>query len=248
MKINLSPSNNLPPLVVVKTGDVLVINNERFDFSFIKNGDRLPNSAIESSWFVSMQSVTRINGELELTMILSVPDVASQAQSFPVPLVNVPDGVVKFPDADPDEDGNVPPQPQPDPDAEITEGVIDKTQLITKAMIDAEILAEQTRIATDQLNALSRQANAQVTALAGRVSTLDYLVNGQDEEDPDYIAPTQAEVDELPQRKAQLKVWNSYTVKLGRVKTAAGWPANPTWPVMPEPYNSETSAVSAPTE
>lgn len=111
-------------------------------------------------------------------------------------------------------------------------------------MAAAELLASQTA----QLNALTRQANAQVSALAGRVSTLDYLINGQDEEDPDYMAPTAAEIAELPQRKTQLKAWNTYTVKLGRVTGAAGWPATPTWPVMPEPYTSETSALSAPTE
>lgn len=101
---------------------------------------------------------------------------------------------------------------------------------------------------TAHLNALIRQANAQVSALAGRITTLDFLVNGQDEEDPDYIAPTDADVAELAQRKTQLKQWNTYNVKLGKVKAAAGWPATPTWPVMPEPYTSETSAVSAPTE
>jgi hypothetical protein len=247
MIINLSPVNGLPPLVVVKTGDVIVINDVRFDFSFVKEGDRLPSSAVETSWLAIGSDVSRTNGSLELTLVMPVPSNANEAQSFPVPLGNVPDGVIKWPDSDPDEDGNVPSQPQPDPDAEITEGVIDKTQLITKAMIDAEILAEQTRVATDQLNALTRQANAQVTALAGRVATLDFLVNGQDEEDPDYIAPTAADVAELTQRKTQLKQWNTYNVKLGKVKAAAGWPATPTWPVMPEPYNNETSAVSAPT-
>lgn len=245
MKIKLSPVSGLPDLIVVKSGDALVINSERFDFSFVKSGDQLPVSAIQNEWFAASTLVERIGSDLQLTLRFPNPANPSQAQSFPEPLVNVPDGVIKWPDSDPDADGNIPPQPQPDPNAEITDGVVDKTQLITKASIDAEILAEQTRVATDQLNALTRQANAQVTALAGRVATLDFLVNGQDEEDPDYIAPTAADVAELTQRKTQLKQWNTYNVKLGKVKAAAGWPANPTWPVMPEPYNNETSAVAA---
>lgn len=119
---------------------------------------------------------------------------------------------------------------------------------IPQWLIDQIATAEILQQSTDQLNALTRQANAQVTALTGRVTTLDYVINGQDEDDPDYIAPTAAEIAELPVRKAQLKSWNSYNVKLGRVKTTAGWPAAPVWPVMPEPYTSETSAVALPTE
>lgn len=99
---------------------------------------------------------------------------------------------------------------------------------------------------TEELQRRQRQANAQVTALSGRVTTLDYLINQQDPDDEDYIAPTPAEIAELPVRKAQLKSWNSYNVKLGRVSTAAGWPQKPAWPVMPEPYTNETSAVAAP--
>jgi hypothetical protein len=101
--------------------------------------------------------------------------------------------------------------------------------------------------ATDELQSRQRQANAQVTALSGRVTTLDYLINQQDPDDEDYIEPSAAEIAELPVRKAQLKSWNSYNVKLGRVSMAAGWPQTPAWPVMPEPYTNETSAVAFPT-
>lgn len=100
-------------------------------------------------------------------------------------------------------------------------------------------------LATDRLNALTRQANAQVSDLAGRVTTLDFLLNGQDEEDPDYIPPTDADVAELAQRKTQLKQWNTYNVKLGKVKSAAAWPTAPAWPAMPEIYTNETAVLSA---
>jgi hypothetical protein len=101
------------------------------------------------------------------------------------------------------------------------------------------------QMATDRLNALTRQANAQVSALAGRVTTLDFLINGQDEEDPDYIPPTDADVAELAQRKTQLKQWNTYNVKLGKVKSAAAWPTATAWPAMPEIYTNETAVLSA---
>lgn len=108
--------------------------------------------------------------------------------------------------------------------------------------LDQVTAYEVLRDATTQLNALTRQANAQVTAVQGRVTNLEWLIEGQDPEDPDYIEPTAEEVAELPVRKAQLKAWNAYTTKLGRVKAQATWPNAPVWPVVPEPYTSEMSA------
>lgn len=124
--------------------------------------------------------------------------------------------------------------------------VIDWTKLITKEMKDAEHNAEVATQNTAKLQALIKQANAQVASLNGRVSTLDYLINEQDPDDEDYIEPSAAEIAELPVRKAQLKSWNSYNVKLSRLTTSAGWPLNPVWPVMPEPYTNELSAVATP--
>lgn len=100
---------------------------------------------------------------------------------------------------------------------------------------------------TGDLENRLRQANAQVFALQGRVNNLDWLINQQDPDDEDYTEPTADEIAELPVRRAQLTKWNSYTAKLNRVKTAAGWPRTPVWPVMPEPYTTETSLVAAPT-
>lgn len=56
-----------------------------------------------------------------------------------------------------------------------------------KAMKAEALKIEQTDAANFQLNQLSRQASAQVTALQGRFSTLEYLVNEQDPKDPEYI-------------------------------------------------------------
>ncbi|WP_024647719.1 hypothetical protein [Pseudomonas syringae] len=100
--------------------------------------------------------------------------------------------------------------------------------------------------ATETLNALSRQANAQVIAIQGRVTTLDFAVNGQDLEDPEYMPPLDSEIAELPVRVAQLKAWNLYSTRLGRVKLQPTWPSAPSWPAIPEPYTNEVSVMSQP--
>jgi hypothetical protein len=81
---------------VVKSGDILKVNGEDFDFSQIGEGDTLPASAISSEWF-NRGAVDRINGELVLTLTLPNPWNFSPEQAFPVPLVAVLDGPVVFP-------------------------------------------------------------------------------------------------------------------------------------------------------
>lgn len=103
-------------------------------------------------------------------------------------------------------------------------------------------LADSTRL----LNAKSRQAGAQISALNTRISAWNWAIYEQDPEDPDYEPATPEEIAELPVRTAQLTKWNSYNRKLGQLKTSATWPVNPTWPVMPEPYTNETSKSANP--
>jgi hypothetical protein len=95
MRINLSPQRRDDTLEVIKTGDVLTVNGEDFDLSPIGDGDTLPASAITSEWF--FDKVDRIDGKLVLTLILPNPFNYSHEQAFPVPLENVPDGLVVFP-------------------------------------------------------------------------------------------------------------------------------------------------------
>jgi hypothetical protein len=94
-------------------------------------------------------------------------------------------------------------------------------------------------LAFSNLEGRQRQALLQITAIQYRIDAIEYLVNGQDEDDPDYMEPTPAEIAELPVRKAQLKSWNNYRAKLGRVTSIAGWYETPTWPAIPETYTSE---------
>ncbi|WP_323151451.1 hypothetical protein [Pseudomonas glycinae] len=100
MIINLSPQRREDVLSIIKSGDVLTINGEVFDLSPIQEGDTLPASAISSPWFLN--KVERNGGELELTLIFPNPRNFSQEQAFPVPLVNIPDGVVQLPQPLPD--------------------------------------------------------------------------------------------------------------------------------------------------
>ena len=95
MKIFLSPQRRDDTLSVVRRGDLLVVNDEPFDLSAVEEGDILPRSAIESEWFAG--DVTRVDGELELTLILPNPANFSQAQAFPAPITVTKNGPVEFP-------------------------------------------------------------------------------------------------------------------------------------------------------
>lgn len=89
---------------------------------------------------------------------------------------------------------------------------------------------------TRKLNNYTRKAGEQIQALNTRISALNFAINGQDPEDPDYEPATPEEIAELPIDTALLYKWNAYNRNLGKVKTQAGWPRTPTWPVEPALY------------
>lgn len=95
MRIFLSPQRRDDTLDVSRTGAVLTVNGEDFDFSRMVDGDTLPAGAINSPWFVGQ--VDNIGGELELTLLFPLPANYSPQQAFPVPIENVPNGPVVFP-------------------------------------------------------------------------------------------------------------------------------------------------------
>lgn len=231
MRIKFQPARRDDRLVVVKSGDTLTINEVLFDFSPMLDGDTLPAVAIESHWFT--HDIGRINGTLEIALMLPLPADYSPEQAFPMDLVDVPDGPVAIPRPLPDADGKYPELHEPLwPPAT---GTIDWTKLVTKTMKDAAALATALEAATTQLNTSTRLATAQVTALQGRVDAINDAIDG------DYALPE--EVEELPTLSAPLAAWKKYRVLLGRVSTQATWPTTPMWPVEPEPYNSETSSA-----
>ena len=95
MKIILSPQRRDDTVCYRKAGDTLSVDGEVFDFFRVEEGDVLPRDAIRSEWFAG--DVTRINGELQLALILPNPWNYSQAQAFPVPLTVTKNGLVELP-------------------------------------------------------------------------------------------------------------------------------------------------------
>lgn len=86
-------------------GDVLTLNGEDIDLSGIPEGYRLPVSAVNNDWFLTMASqyVERINGELHFALRLPVKiDSPEEYRNPETPIVlDVVSGAVPFPDTAP---------------------------------------------------------------------------------------------------------------------------------------------------
>jgi hypothetical protein len=95
MLINLSPQRRDDILTISKTGDTLTINGVSYDFSQLPNGATLPREAIDCEFIVS--DVNRINGEIELTILLPHGANASHEARFPEPIIKNDDGQVVLP-------------------------------------------------------------------------------------------------------------------------------------------------------
>lgn len=95
MIILLSPFRSEEQLSVSKEGNTLTVNGELYDFSRMGEGDTLPASAVTSTWID--RDVEYVDGQLVVTLLFPNPWNYSPEQAFPVPLLNVPDGPVSFP-------------------------------------------------------------------------------------------------------------------------------------------------------
>jgi len=95
MVITLSPIVSDKNLKVSKAGDKLTINGEVFDFSAVPDGATLPSGAVDCEFVIG--DVERVNGDLQLTLMLPIGVGASQAACFPQPLVNPSDGNLDVP-------------------------------------------------------------------------------------------------------------------------------------------------------
>jgi hypothetical protein len=95
MLINLSPIRSGRALEISKTGETLTINGVPYDFSQLPDGATLPREAIDCEWIVS--DVNRINGEIELTILLPHGANASHEARFPEPINITNDGQVVLP-------------------------------------------------------------------------------------------------------------------------------------------------------
>lgn len=100
MIINLSPQGNRKDtLVVTKTGDVLNINGLSYDLSVIPDGATLPNAAQATGCDLFAGGIKRVNGDLELTLILPFYNLPqSQAVLFPQPITVTADGPIQLPE------------------------------------------------------------------------------------------------------------------------------------------------------
>lgn len=90
---------------------------------------------------------------------------------------------------------------------------------------------------TSKLTTLLAQANAQVTAIQGRVDAINDAIEFGEEE-PEWLI-------ELPSRQAQLTAWKRYRVNLNKVPLQVGWAVTATFPETPEPYTDEMSRGTA---
>ena len=95
MLINFSPIRSDRALEITKTGDALTINGVPYDFSQLPNGATLPREAIGCEFIVS--DVNRVNGEIELTILLPHGANASHEARFPEPIIKNNDGQVVLP-------------------------------------------------------------------------------------------------------------------------------------------------------
>lgn len=103
MKITLWPDLAEWSIKASVSGDTITINDDKFDFSPLAEGYRLPQEAIGSKYFVEGTHIERIGGEVHLTLRFPVQwdspvEVRSPATAT---VITTKRGAVKFPDASP---------------------------------------------------------------------------------------------------------------------------------------------------
>lgn len=112
MHITLSPVRMDETLSATRWGDVLTLNGESFDFGPLPEGATLPAEAIDREWIVG--PVTRIDGELHLTLRLPHGPNPSQAVAYPEPIHVTADGPIDLPFDPPVEPESLPDEGQPE--------------------------------------------------------------------------------------------------------------------------------------
>lgn len=95
MHITLSPVRLDKTLTATRAGDVLTLNGVPYDFEPLPEGATLPAEAIDSDWIVG--PVSRIDGDLHLTLRLPHGPNPSQAVAFPEPIHVTEDGQIPLP-------------------------------------------------------------------------------------------------------------------------------------------------------
>ena len=116
MRITLSPVRQDGTLTASLAGDVLTLNGVEFDFSPLPEGATLPATAIDSDWLTG--PVSRIDGELHLTLRLPHGPSPSRAVALPESIHATGDGPIRLPF-----DTVAEPEPMPvvEPEPEMTD-------------------------------------------------------------------------------------------------------------------------------
>jgi len=95
MHISFSPQRRDDALEVSKSGDVLTINGEAYDFSPLPDGATIPAGEIPCEWIVN--DVERIDGEIHLTLVLPHGPNPPEEVAFPEPITVMEDGPITLP-------------------------------------------------------------------------------------------------------------------------------------------------------
>ncbi len=93
--LTLSPQRRDDMLLVAIAGDVLAINGQPFDFTPLTEGATLPRASIDCHWIAG--DVQRIDGVLQVSLLLPITSAASEAACFPDPITVTQDGPVELP-------------------------------------------------------------------------------------------------------------------------------------------------------
>jgi len=100
MNVRFSPMRHEETLALSKSGDILTVNGDPFDFSTIPEGTGLSPDDMPSDWITQVDR--DVSGKLTVTMILPIAADAPMEARFPEALADVADGAVPLPGAGPD--------------------------------------------------------------------------------------------------------------------------------------------------
>jgi len=117
---------------------------------------------------------------------------------------------------------------------------IDWSQLITKAMKDAAVLAAHLAAMKADLAVRNSRAAVLILRIQDRIDTIGYGID----------AGEATEEDEAEQAALLISIaaWKAYKFALGKVTKQPTWPAAPAWPVEPAIPVIEADPEARPSE
>lgn len=95
MKITFIPQRSDKELIIIKNKDTLLINDESFDFSPLKDGEVLPYRSIDNDYITG--DIKRINGTVELSIIMPHAYIPNSEIFDPISVLVEKDGIVELP-------------------------------------------------------------------------------------------------------------------------------------------------------